>query len=207
MTDRSPPPAPPGYPFELIEHAYLDDGTPVEFRPIRPDDAARLERLFYRLSPESLYRRFFAPMTRPSEPMIRRLSNVDYVDRLALVAVIDDEVVGVARYDVLAAVAPAALGVDPGEAEAAVIVEDAWQGHGIATRLLWRLTSAAAARGVDTFTGTIMAGNRRMVGLLSVLGDDVQLELSGGEYVARLRLSSVSRPRAEPAASHENERR
>lgn len=201
MTNRSAPSTPPGYPLELSEQAYLDDGTPVEFRAIRPDDAPRLERLFYRLSPESLYLRFFTPMTRPSATMIQRLTNVDYVDRLALVAVIDDEVVGVARFDRLAASAPPGMKVDPGEAEAAVIVEDAWQGRGIATRLLWRLTAAAGARGVDTFTGTIMAANRRMVGLLTVMGEDVELELSGGEYQARLRLPPVSQPPSPTAAA------
>ena len=201
MTDRPPSSAAAGYPVELTEQAYLDDGTPVEFRAIRPDDAERLERLFYRLSPQSLYLRFFTPMTRPSAPLIQRLTHVDYVDRLALVAIIDDEVVGVARYDRLAAVAPSQLSVDPGEAEAAVIVEDAWQHHGIATRLLWRLSAAARARGVHTFTGTIMAANRRMVGLLSELGEDVELELSGSEYLARLRLGLVSPPPAERAAA------
>ena len=201
MTDRRPPSPPPGYPMELTEHAYLDDGTPVEFRAIRPDDDVRLERLFYRLSPESLYLRFLAAVPRPRPAVIQRLVNVDYTDRLALVAVIDDEVVGVARYDRLAAVVPSQADADPGEAEAAVIVEDAWQHRGIATRLLWRLSAAARARGVHTFTGTIMAANRRMVGLLSELGEHVELVLAGGEYLARLRLGPVSPPHVAPAAA------
>ena len=96
VTDH-PPPAPPAYPAELSELAYLDDGTPVEFRAIRPDDADRLEGLFYRLSPQSLYLRFFSPVPRPRRAVIERLANVDYTDRLALVAVIDDEIIGVAR--------------------------------------------------------------------------------------------------------------
>lgn len=146
-------------------------------------------------------------MTRPNDAMIQRLVNVDYVDRLALVAVIDDETVGVARYDRLAAVAPAALHVNPGEAEAAVIVEDAWQGHGIATRLLWRLSAAAVARGVHTFSGTILASNRSMMGLLSVLGESVETVLEGGEYVVKLRLSGVRPPRAEPDAPVDDARR
>ena len=188
---------PAAYPEELVEQAFLDDGAPVVFRPVRPDDDERFNRLFYRLSPHSLYLRFFTPMTRPNDAMIRRLVNVDYVDRLALVAEIDDEIVGVARYDRLAAVAPAALQVDPGEAEAAVIVEDAWQGHGIATRLLWRLSASATARGVHTFTGTILASNRSMMGLLSVLGESVETELSDAEYVVKLRLATVRPPPAE----------
>lgn len=191
--DVEPPDAPPGYPAELAEQAFLDDGTSIVFRPIRPDDAQRLERLFYRLSPQSLYLRFFTPMTRPSPRMIRHLVNVDYVDRLALVAVVGGEVVGVARYDRLAAVAPPTLAVDPGEAEAAVVVEDAWQGRGIATRLLWRLSAAAVARGVHTFSATVLAQNRAMMGLLPVLGEQVETELSGGEYIVRLRLADPRR--------------
>ncbi len=180
--------APPRYPEELTEQALLDDGTPVLFRAIRPDDQERLQRLFYRLSPESLYLRFFTPMTRPTQSLLRRLATVDYTDRLAIVAVIDDEIVAVARYDRVASQAPAALGTDPGEAEAAVIVEDAWQGRGIATRLLWRLSAAAVDRGVHTFTGSILAQNRSMMRLLPELGENLSVELSGGEYLVTLRL-------------------
>ncbi len=88
---------PEGYPQELREQALLDDGTPTAFRAILPEDDVRLDRLFYRLSPQSLYLRFFTPMPRPNRAIIDRLVNVDYVDRLALVALIDDEPAGVAR--------------------------------------------------------------------------------------------------------------
>lgn len=192
VRDVSDTAAPPGYPHELTEIAFLDDGTPVTFRAILPDDAPGLNRLFSRLSPQSLYLRFFAPVPRLQPAMIRRLSNVDYTDRLAIVAVIDREIVGVARFDRLSAVAPPALAVDPGEAEAAVIVEDAWQGRGIATRLLWRLTAAGVARGVHTFTASVLAQNKPMLGLLRVIGDEVDLEPAGGEYQVRLRLSGVT---------------
>ena len=193
MSNEQTAALPAGYPDELTELALLDDGTEVQFRAIRPDDAPRLDRLFYRLSPRSLYLRFFSPMPRPNQAMIRRLVNVDYRDRLALVAVVDDEIVGVARFDRLAAVAPRALSVDPGEAEAAVIVEDEWQGRGIATRLLWRLTAAALARGIHSFTATVLAENRPMMGLLSVLGEKVETELAGGEYIVNLRLAGFGR--------------
>ena len=200
VSDLPLPVHPPGYPHELTEQAFLDDGTPVLFRAIRPDDDERLRRLFYRLSPESVYLRFFAPMNRPNARMVHRLSNVDYVDRLAMVAVVDDEVAGVARYDRLSATAPAALKVDPGDAEAAVIVEDAWQGRGIATRLMWRLTAAAVPRGVTTFTASVLAQNRPMLGLLRVLGSELDMVLEGGEYLVRLRLATINEPPAQPDA-------
>ena len=199
VTAAPSPAAPPaGYPHELTEVALLDDGTPVEFRAILPSDGTRLERLFHRLSPQSLYLRFFAPVPRPQPAMIRRLVEVDYTDRLALVAVVDDEIIGVARFDRLAPLAPAGLQVDPGEAEAAVIVEDAWQGRGIATRLLWRLSAAAGARGVHTFTASVLAQNSKMLGLLKIIGDDVQFAPSGGEYQVRMRLAGVTPPGQSP---------
>jgi hypothetical protein len=40
----------------------LDDGSPVLIRPIAPDDREALAAGFERLSPESRYRRFFAPV-------------------------------------------------------------------------------------------------------------------------------------------------
>lgn len=168
------------YPHELVEVGYLDDGTAVMLRPIRPDDEPRLERLFHRLSALTVYRRFHTPVTRMTGRTLAYLVNVDYVDRLAIVAVIDDDIVGVARYDRLA-------GGD--EAEVAVTVEDAWQGRGLGTRLLWRLSAAARERGIAAFRATVQGENRPMMGLLNVIGTDVDATLAGGEYEVRIGLA------------------
>jgi RimJ/RimL family protein N-acetyltransferase len=173
---------PPGYPAHLAERSFLDDGTAVEFRPILPEDADRLERMFYRLSPLTVYRRFFTAVSRPSRAVLHHLTALDYVDRFAFVAVIDDEVVAVARYDRLS---------DTTEAEVAVIVEDAWQKRGLATRLLWRLTAAARDRGVEVFIAGVLGENRPMMGLLEALGDDLEVHLDGSEYTARIGLAGV----------------
>ena len=44
----------------------LHDGTVVAVRAIQPDDVERLERLFFRLSPRTVYLRFFQPVHAPS---------------------------------------------------------------------------------------------------------------------------------------------
>src|SRR5205814_8043687 len=94
------------------------DGTRLTVRPIAITDAAGLERLFTRLSPASVYSRFFSPMARPPRAALLRLADVDHGRRDALVALDGDEIVGVARYD-----------ARPGstEAEIALTIEDAWQ--------------------------------------------------------------------------------
>lgn len=183
MSDTSD--LPEDYPRELVELAFLDDGTAIEFRPILPADAERLERMFHRLSPLTLYRRFFTPITRPNKGMLDRLVHVDYTDRLAIVALVGDEIIAVARYDRLPV---------PDEAEVAVIVEDSWQKRGIATRLLWRLTAAARDRGIGWFIAGVQGENRPMMGLLRVLSDVLESALVDGDYQVRIGLSGV-RPR------------
>lgn len=70
----------------------------VATRPVRPEDATLFCRLWGRLSPETVYRRFHAPLRRPPVPAAR-LVEVDHDLREAVVAVVGDDVVGVARYD------------------------------------------------------------------------------------------------------------
>jgi RimJ/RimL family protein N-acetyltransferase len=176
---------PANYPTDLVELAYLEGGVAVEFRPILPEDRDRLERMFHRLSPKTLYRRFFTAVPRPIPAILDRLVNVDYRDRLALVAVVDDEIVAVARYDRLD---------EPAEAEVAVVVEDAWQHRGLATRLLWRLSAAARERGIGVFIAGVLGENRPMMGLLQVLSDELETTMEDGQYVVRIGLAGV-RPR------------
>jgi predicted N-acetyltransferase YhbS len=176
---------PASYPHELVEVAYLRDGTAVEFRPVRPDDEARFERLFHRLSPLTLYRRFFSPVHRINRRLLAHLVNVDYTDRLAIVAQVDDEVVAVGRFDRI-------TGTD--EAEIAITVEDAWQGRGLGTRLLWRLSAAARERGIAAFVATVQGENRPMMGLLQVIGTPVETQLVGGEYEVRIELAGMPSP-------------
>ncbi|HWH33605.1 MAG TPA: hypothetical protein VNU01_13125, partial [Egibacteraceae bacterium] len=64
---------PPGYPAELVEQAWLVDGVQVLFRPVLPDDRGRYERMFTRLSPETLYRRFMTPVTRVDQRLLSHL--------------------------------------------------------------------------------------------------------------------------------------
>jgi RimJ/RimL family protein N-acetyltransferase len=125
---------------------------PFTMRPIEADDAEQLRALFWRLSPESRYYRFLGPVQRPSERFLHHLAEVDHGARDALVAVVDDQIVGVARYD---------RDHFRGEkAEVAVVVEDAWHRHGIATALVSELSKVAYRRGIGEFTATVANDNR-----------------------------------------------
>jgi GNAT superfamily N-acetyltransferase len=165
----------------------------VATRPVRPDDATSFCRLWDRLSPETVYRRFHAPLRRPPVGA-ERLVRVDHDLREAVVAVVGGDVVGVARYDRRPA--------DPATAEVAVVVEDAWQGVGVGRQLVEQLTALAAGRGVRTLTATVQADNDRVVGLIERLLPGSTFTPDADGYTVESPLTPRPRPRAstEPRA-------
>jgi GNAT superfamily N-acetyltransferase len=152
--------------------------TAPALRVIRDDDEARLERLFYRLSPESVYRRFFTLYTTPPCGALQKLVRLDHDTRDAIVAVVDDEIVGVARY--------AATG--PAEAEVAVVVEDAWQGRGLGRTLLSCAAALARVHGMKALTATVLAENRPAVAMLRAVFPEGTWTSQGTEYEWRVEL-------------------
>jgi GNAT superfamily N-acetyltransferase len=159
------------------------DDIELIVRPITIGDAARLARLFTRLSAASVHFRFFSPIARPPRAALLRLADVDHRRREALVALDGDEIVAVARYDGR---------IGSHQAEIAVTVEDAWQHRGIGKRLATRLGMLAVERGYDTFVATMLPDNRAALGLVHKLVPDATVRWAGGEYEAALPLVRAS---------------
>jgi GNAT superfamily N-acetyltransferase len=161
----------------------LADGAELAVRPIEPGDAERLARMFDRLSPVTVYRRFFSPVRRPSRRLLEWLTNVDHDCREALVALDGDEIVAVARYD-------ARCGER--EAEIAVTVEDAWQHRGVGRRLARRLAAHALDHGFERFIATMLAENQPALRLLRTLAPDAQVRFEDRGYSAVVALGRAS---------------
>lgn len=161
---------PPGYPREWEADVLLSDGSLARLRPIRPDDATRLVEFYDRVSPESKYLRFFAPYPRLSDADVVRFTQVDYVDRVALIVLTGEQMVAVGRYD--------RAGSD--DAEVAFLVEDAHQGRGIAQLLLEHLAEAARERGVQKFVAEVLPQNRRMASVFADAGYRVSKGVADG---------------------------
>lgn len=117
---------------------------------------------FNLLSPLSRYRRFSGFIQDLSDEDVTYLTDVDYHDHVAWVAVIVDEGraqgVGVVRY--------IRREDDPETAEVAVTVIDDFQRRGIGLALLWLATRSAIQRGVRCFVAYIQDDNRPMRTLL-----------------------------------------
>jgi GNAT superfamily N-acetyltransferase len=156
----SPPRAhelPPGYPREYETDLVLRDGRRVFVRPILPGDSAAIARAIRYADPETLYRRFLAERPHITPALLDRLTIVDYVHRLALVAAdpLTSTGVAVARYSE----------VEPGVAEVAVVVDPGWRRLGLATALIGMLGRAGLRCGVRTFTAYHLAENRAVSAL------------------------------------------
>jgi acyl-CoA synthetase (NDP forming)/RimJ/RimL family protein N-acetyltransferase len=170
---------PPAYPTEWDADVVLSDGGTVRIRPIRPDDADRIVDFHGRQSPESIYFRYFTPHPRLSDDEVAHLTNVDYVDRMAFVALRDDIMIGVARYDRWPL---------RSEAEVAFFVDDEHRGRGMATVLLEYLAEAARQSGISSFTATVLPTNQRMVGVFRAAGFQVRSSFEEGVIEVHLDL-------------------
>jgi GNAT superfamily N-acetyltransferase len=175
-------PDPPGYPREL-ERDVEADGLHYRVRPIRPDDGPRLSEFHTRLSPRSVYLRFFSAHPTLSAAEVTRFTEVDYDARLALVATVGDELIAVARYD-----------RPPGasEAEVAFVVDDAYQHHGVGSELLDELADAALTRGVTVFCAETLVENRAMLDVFHHTGFPVRSRIEFGTVCLRFPIAPTA---------------
>jgi acetyltransferase len=164
----------PPYPAHLVTTLTLADGTPVTVRPIAPADAA-IEQQFVRgLSNEARYFRFMDMLRELTPNLLKQLTDIDYHNQMALIAVISDgahEVqIAVGRY----VVHPGTL-----DCEFAIVVTDRWQRNGIATALMRLLIESARASGLRKMIGEVLATNNKMLAFMHKLG--FQLAMDAGD--------------------------
>lgn len=149
---------------------------------MQPGDADRVRRLFERLSPESIYRRFFTLFPAPPLGVVQRLTVVDHRDHEALAVLEGDEIVAIAGWDRVVHAA--------GEAEIAVLVEDAWQHRGLGRALVRMLTADAARRGITVLNATVLADNHPARHLAATVARPDRVVLDGPETFYTYSLAS-----------------
>ncbi|HZP46097.1 MAG TPA: GNAT family N-acetyltransferase [Candidatus Binataceae bacterium] len=176
------------------------DGRRLHIRALRPDDRDRLRNHFMALSDQAKIFRFHGVKRSLSDAELDRLTRLDFVRHVALVATFDEALdaplIGVGRYIVTPAHAD--------RAEVAFAVLDAFQGHGIGSRLLHHLALIAAAHGIREFQAEVLDANRAMLEVFADSGLPV-IERSSRFGVTHAVFSIAQRtpPRwAKPAAPH-----
>jgi GNAT superfamily N-acetyltransferase len=154
-------------------------GRRLWLRLLEPSDANLLRRFFWRLSSESVYRRFMAPIKAPSNALVERLVDIDHCHREALIALDERGIVGVARYGTVGATH-----------DVAVVVADDWQGRGVGALLLRRLAHIARARGITSFHATMLGDNRRAQSLVLGLSPKTKIHFEAGYLEADIPLEA-----------------
>jgi acetyltransferase len=153
------------YPNQYTAPFRLGDGTEAVVRAIRPEDEPLIIELHASHSPHTIRMRYFSMVKTLSRDSLIRLCHLDYEREMALVA--EQRVNGRPR---LLGVSRYYLEPESGTAEFAVVVGDAWQGHGLGWHLMQRLIEVARQRGVKRLVGAVLHENVPMLQLAKELG-------------------------------------
>ena len=160
------------YPTDLETVKSLKDGFEVRFRPIKSSDEDMMRRLFYTFSDESKYLRYFATIRIMPHERMQEYVNIDYGKTLSIVGVIQrkgiDHIVAEARYS---------LDMNSGRYEMAFVVDEEFQGRGIATFMVTYLLKIARDRGIKLLGAQVLPINEKMLKAFSS---------SGFPYIQRL---------------------
>jgi RimJ/RimL family protein N-acetyltransferase len=163
----------------------LGDGRRVDIRALRQDDRDELLAAVGRASSESLYRRFFYVKRGFSEKETGFFLNIDFVDHVALVAVMAEGgqpvIVGGARYIVQ----------EPGKAEVVFTVIDEYQGQGIGTVLLRHLAGIARGAGLRELIADVLPENDAMLKVFAKSGFPLRTKRESDVVQVALQLDAI----------------
>jgi acyl-CoA synthetase (NDP forming)/RimJ/RimL family protein N-acetyltransferase len=177
----------PDYPAHWEADVVLRDGATGHLRPMTPADADAVQAFHMAQSQNSIYLRFFTYKSKLSAKELRRFTELDYRDRVALVITRGAEIIGIGRYDRLE---------NPVEAEVAFNVSDAHQGRGLGSILLEHLAAAARENGIDKFTAEVLPENRKMMQVFSDAGYEVDRHFEDGVVSLAFDIDPTEKSRA-----------
>jgi RimJ/RimL family protein N-acetyltransferase len=171
----------------------LRNGLAVTIRALRPDDRERIAKAVRQLDRESIYLRLFSYRGELTEAGLDRLMTFDPDREVALLVTIgagvDEIVIGSGRYFATDAQGTAR------SAEVAFIVEEDYQGLGIAGRLLAHLTDIARRQGITVLEADVLAENKSMLAVFARSGLQMQQRRDGGVVHLSLSLSPADQAR------------
>jgi acyl-CoA hydrolase/GNAT superfamily N-acetyltransferase len=171
----------PEYPEEVEQWITLADETRVWLRPLRVTDEGQMRDLFYSLSAEAVYHRFFQAVKSMPHRRLQPFLRIDYETEMAVVATTgkteESKLIAVARY---------ARDPHTNYAEAAFLVADDYQGKGLGKALLRILTEEAKRNGIRGFVADVMSDNHAMLNVFHNVFPTIESRLINGVYSLRM---------------------
>jgi acyl-CoA hydrolase/GNAT superfamily N-acetyltransferase len=166
------------YPADVATTQSFRNGLKVHFRAIKPSDEEEMRRLFYRFSNETIYYRYFGSIGAMPHAKMQAYVNVDWTQVMSVVGVVgtppeSGRIITEARFIRI-----------PGSASAEVVfvVDEAYQGLGIATFLYRLLIRLARERGIKAFTADVLFSNTAMMKVFRKGELPVKAVLESGVY-------------------------
>jgi RimJ/RimL family protein N-acetyltransferase len=163
----------------------LRSGLEVTVRPLRVDDREKVANAIRHLDRDSVYTRLFSYRTELTEAGLDRIMRVDPEQDAMLVVTVgagaDETVIASGRF----------IGNGDGRertAEIAFVVEEEYQGQGLAGRLLKHLAAIARQRGLTALTAEVLAENKPMLAVFARSGLPMRKRADGGVVHVTLRL-------------------
>ncbi len=157
--------------------AQLLDGRQLLIRAIRPEDKTALQNGVQNLEPESAYFRFFQPKQELSRAELIYLTELDFSNHVALLAIIDDGseelVVGGSRY-IVCQHEPYLI------AELTFAVNDEYHGLGIGTLLLKHMVEVARSTNIQELHASVLPDNLKMLSVFANSGIPHRRYIDGG---------------------------
>ena len=146
------------YPAQYESWETTSGGVEVFIRAIKPEDGPAMIRLFYNLSPETIFQRFGRALKSMPPDLLSRFTQIDYDREMALVMFPRGS-------EDIAAVGRIVIRPNETEADLGMTVADAWQGRGLGKLLAGRLLSIARERKMKKVLGVITRDNPVMIAM------------------------------------------
>jgi len=187
------------YPGELEHSHTFKDHLSLRFRAIRPSDEDQMRRLFYRFSEEDVYYRYFSPVRTMPHTKMQSYVNVDYRNTVSIVGLVgpkgDSRLVAEARY---------VREQGSSFADVAFVVDEEYQGKGIASYLYQMLINAAKKNGIEGFTASVLPSNKEMLQVFKKGPYPFSTALDSGVYNLTIPFTNSVKPGEGDTANQSN---
>ena len=175
------------YPMEIATEHLFKGELEVRFRAIKPSDEEAMRRLFYRFSNTAVFRRFLFPISTMPHDKMQEYVNIDYSRVMSVVAL-----AGEPEQETIIAEARFVKDDHSAFGELAFIVDEKYQGRGIATYLYKMLIRLAQERGLKGFTAEVLPANQEMMKVFEKGDLPIDARLENGLYQLTVPFDSAS---------------
>ncbi len=171
------------YPDTITQTHTFSGKLRVRFRAIKPSDEEGMRKLFYRFSDQAVYYRYFSPIKAMPHRKMQTYVNVDYRRVMSIVGTIErvgaEEIIAEGRY---------VRHQDSSLADVAFVVDEKYQGRGIASFLFGLLIRVAREQEISGFTADVIAENKAMLRVFEKAPFPIRAVLESGIYTLTIPL-------------------